>query len=868
MRITASSEHQRQRAASPLLRSKLRRPRVPEYFVVRPRLEAVLATVPTRPLTLVIAPAGSGKTQLLSNWAAHTTTRVAWLSLEETDGEPVVLWNGILAALDQLAPGGVGVAKELMLSGAPIDEVATALLDGLEGVTLDDAVLVLDDVHHVTDPSSAASLALFLQHLPAWLHVIVAGRTDPALPLDRLRIRDQVTELRFAELQFTPDESCEMLARLAPDLSVVEREESAVGTDGWAAGVQLVALSARSAQTTLSPFTGRGSSQLTEHYVWHEVLASGDPDVVDLLLGVSVVDRANGALAAAITERADAHELLVRAEAQGLFVFRLGAEGWFRMHPLVREALRSELVRSGRHRVHHERAARWFEDAGETVHALAQWLLAGRHRDALRLLAARSTELYDQGREDVIARTLEAIPRDVAVTDVPALIDFSVSHILGPRERFVETVRDAMWFAERDDQDHSPPLDALLAISLTMSGDWTRGREAASRAIAALGDTWWRDHAGRFAWNTAARGVALAECWEDDDPFVRDATIAMSRDPLRGFSLEGIRTLGHALAGRPVAALRVAAGVRPAAPTMSILRVELALAEGLALFELTDRERALAALQAIAQQPDEPRLYAPVAAMLALVDAAVDDGDTTTAALQVVQAEELVTVADAGPDLLDWVHRRATTVAILGGDITDARRRANQVTDAFWGPVSRARVALAAGDRAAAAAELATAAPRCPRHEVVRAVLDARAAVVPGEVDEHAARAAELASEHGLLRTLVADGRHLLPAFERAAWRLPEEWLSRLRLAMAPTSLVARLPTRDLPEHLTDRERDVLRLLPSRLTIAEIAKELYVSVNTMKFHLRVIYRKLGVNSREEAATVARSMAQMSSTTAR
>ncbi len=163
---------------------------------------------------------------------------------------------------------------------------------------------------------------------------------------------------------------------------------------------------------------------------------------------------------------------------------------------------------------------------------------------------------------------------------------------------------------------------------------------------------------------------------------------------------------------------------------------------------------------------------------------------------------------------------------------------------------------------------MATAAPRCTRHEVVRAVLDARAAVVPGEVDEHAARAAELASEHGLLRTLVADGRDLLPAFERAAWRLPEEWLSRLRLAMAPTSLVARLPTRDLPEHLTDRERDVLRLLPSRLTIAEIAKELYVSVNTMKFHLRVIYRKLGVNSRDEAAAVARSMAQMSSTTAR
>lgn len=865
---TGSVDSHRPRAVSALLRSKLRRPTVPAYFVVRSRLESALATVATRPLTLVIAPAGSGKTQLLSNWAAHAAVPVAWLSLEEVDGEPIVLWSGILAALDQLAPNGVGVARELMAGGAPIDEVVAGLLDGLEAVELDDAVLVLDDLHHVTDPSSVVSLALFLQHLPGWLHVVVSSRTDPALPLDRLRIRDQIAEVRFAELRFTLEESCEMLARLAPDLSEDQRETSAVGTDGWAAGVQLVALSARSARTTLSPFAGVGSSQLTEHYVWHEVLASGDPDVVDVLLGVSVVDRVNSALAAAITGQTDAHALLARAEAQGLFVFRLGTEGWFGMHPLVREALRSELVRSGRHRVHHERAARWFEDAGETVHALAQWQLAGRHRDALRLLAARSTELYDQGREDVIAHTLEAIPRDVAMTDVPALIDFAVSHILGPRKRFVETVRDATWLAERDDEDYSPPLDALRAISLTMSGDWTSGRDAACRALVSLGDSWWQDHAGRFAWNTAARGVALSERWEDDDPFVRDATIAMSRDPLRGFSLEGIRALGHALAGRPVAALRVAAGVRPAAPTMSILRVELALAEALALFELADRERALAALHAIAQQPDEPRLFAPVAAMLALADAAVDDGDPTTAALEVDRAEELVTIADAGPDLLDWVNRRATTVAILGGDDATARRRANEVNDPFWGPVSRARVELAAGDQAAAAAELVAAAPRCPRHRVVRMLLDARAAAPPGDAAEHAARAAELASEHGLLRTVVADGRELLPAFERAAWRVPEEWLGRLRLAMAPSSLATWPPTRDLPEHLTDRERDVLRLLPSRLTIAEIAKELYVSVNTMKFHLRVIYRKLGVKSRDEAAAVARSMSHMSSTTSR
>ncbi len=857
MGTTSSSQEDRRRNASPLLRSKLRRPRVPAYFVVRPRLEAVLSTVVARPLTLVVAPAGSGKTQLLSHWAAHTGLPVAWLSLEEIDDQPAMLWTGVIAALDQLAPASGDVARDLMTGGAPVDEVVSALLDGLENVAVEDAVLVLDDLHHVKDPSSTGSLAVFLQHLPSWLHVVVASRTEPSLPLDRLRVRDQVTEVRFAELRFTHDEARDVLGRLAPDASDEELAISAVSTDGWAAGVQLAALSARYARARLAPVGRLETSRLTEDYVWHEVLANGDAEIVDVLLAVSVVDRVSTALAAAITERPDAGELLARGEAQGLFVFRLSPDGWFRIHPLVREQLRSELVRSGRHQVYHERAARWFEGAGETVDALAQWLEAGRQREALRLVAARSTELYDQGREAIIAQTLEAIPREVAATDVPALIDFSVSHILGPRDRFVETVRDVVWHADRDEHDHSGSVDALQAISLTMSGDWTAGNDAANRSIATLGRSWWHDPAGRFAWNTAARGVALSERWDDDDRFVRDATIAMSRDPRRGISLEGIRALGHALAGRPVDALRVAAGIRPAAPAMSILRVELALAESLALLELSEGDRARAALHTIAEHPDDPRLFAPVGALLALTGAAVAEGDADAAASALERAEDLT--ASAGPDLRGWVSTRATSVAILSGDIGEARRRASTVTDPFWGPVSQARIELAVGDRTSAAAALVLAVPRCPRHHVTLHLLEARAASAPDDVVELAARAAELASEHGMLQTVVADGRELVHAFERAAWRVPEEWLHRLRLAMAPPRVGARLPTPDLPEHLTDRERDVLRLLPSRLTIAEIAKELYVSVNTVKFHLRVIYRKLGVNSREEAAVVARSL---------
>jgi LuxR family maltose regulon positive regulatory protein len=135
---------------------------------------------------------------------------------------------------------------------------------------------------------------------------------------------------------------------------------------------------------------------------------------------------------------------------------------------------------------------------------------------------------------------------------------------------------------------------------------------------------------------------------------------------------------------------------------------------------------------------------------------------------------------------------------------------------------------------------------------------------VPDEVVAHATHAAVVASTHGMLQTMVSDGRALIDTIEGAAWCVPGEWLHRLRLAMAPPTATPRLPSRHLPEMLTARERDVLRLLPSRLTLTEIAKELYVSVNTVKFHLRVIYRKLGVNSREEAAAIARSAPPVSS----
>jgi LuxR family maltose regulon positive regulatory protein len=187
-----------------------------------------------------------------------------------------------------------------------------------------------------------------------------------------------------------------------------------------------------------------------------------------------------------------------------------------------------------------------------------------------------------------------------------------------------------------------------------MQGDWTSAGSLAREALAEFGDNWWADPAGRFLWNTSARSVALSESWDDEDPLVRDATIAMSRDAERGLSLVGVRAMGQAMAGHPVEALRVAAGVRHAAASMSILRSELGIAEALARYELGD-PCGLEELRAIADAPTDLRFYCTIAAMLGLAQAAADAGDAQLAARELARAHALVAEEHGGPDLrTDW----------------------------------------------------------------------------------------------------------------------------------------------------------------------------------------------------------------------
>lgn len=852
-----------------LFRSKLRAPTTPEHLVRRPRLLELVGEATQAPLTIVLGPAGAGKTSLVADWAEEVDTPSAWLTLDEFDRDGPQFWTGVLAALETLVPGIGKDAATALQRPDSLNQAVAALLDDLEGEDRPTAVLVIDNAHLMDgDDETAASLRLFVQHLPPWLHVVLVTRRAPKLPIDRLRARGQLGEVHFAQLCFSIEEAEQMLSLLAPSLSDDQVAAAAARAGGWAAGIQLTALAERSARALPATVADRRDGDvLIEDYLWHEAFASESPELLSVLVDTAVVDRVNPELAHALTGRADAGDLLARAEARGLFTSRLGAGGWFEIHSLVREVMTAQLLRTAPARLaeQHVRAARWFEDAGEVPPALEHWLLAGRSDDALRLLSASTAGLYDTGREATIERTLASVAPSVATADLASLVEFAWCNLLVDRPRFLATVDQVMECVSRV-TDVGPTVRGrtamLRSFAATMQGDWAAGTRFAREAVLDLGDDAWQDFLGRFAWNMVARDLALSESWDDSGADACEVRNALVRDQERRLAFEGSRALGEALAGRPVDALRVAAGVRRAArvTNMTVLRAELSIAEAMAHRELGDRPSALEELIALAETRTEPIPYAQLLALLELTQDRLHEGDCDAADRAFGQAADLVERDFPGPGGSRWLARVGTLTALARGHLDEARRWAERVDDPFWSGVSTARVHLVERDHSSAASALATAAPRCVRHDVVLGLLRARVARTPEEAARFASAAVERAAANGLLQTVAAEGHDVLRLVELAAWRAPQPWLDRLRRAMPHIGTAyPRQPT--LVDALTDRELDVLRLLPSRLTLREIATELSISPNTLKFHLKLIYRKLGVGSRTEAAESARAMSE-------
>jgi LuxR family maltose regulon positive regulatory protein len=403
-----------------LLATKLQVPRSRPGLVARPRLADQLGEGLNRGLMLVTAPAGYGKSVLVSEWARSLAQPVAWLSPDGGDNDPVRFWRHVLAALDRVRPGIAGRVGPLAGPPPPpaYEPLVSALInDFAAGQDLSDVLLVLHDYHLISSEDVHASVRFLLDHYPSQLHIVLAGRSDPPLGLARHRGRGELSEVRAADLRFTVDEAAELLHHVLADIDLSAVAALTERTEGWAAGLQLAALSLR-AQPDIARFLAAftGSHRYVLDYLTEEVLGRQREDLRNFLLDTSVLDRLNGSLCDAVTGRGDSQKLLEEVDRSGLFVVQLDdVRGWWRYHHLFADLLRARLGQeSERVRRLHGNAAAWYERHGLADDAIHHALAAGEQEWAARLVEEHFDTVFNlRGEQATFQGWLPGLPEDL-----------------------------------------------------------------------------------------------------------------------------------------------------------------------------------------------------------------------------------------------------------------------------------------------------------------------------------------------------------------------------------------------------------------------------------------------------------------------
>ncbi|MDQ0989524.1 LuxR family maltose regulon positive regulatory protein [Streptomyces sp. V3I7] len=893
----------------PFLRTRFALPLRPATFLRRERLAAHLDEALRTPLTLVNGAAGAGKTLLVADWAASVGRPVAWLTTDAAGQRRGVFWAYVLQALrvcDAPVSGEIGFPADPERVDHGLLARLAAELSGRERP----ALVVLDAYDHVTDPEIAEQLEFVLHHAGQGLRLIIVTRTEPLLPLHRYRAAGDLTEIRGAELAFTPDEAAQLfeahgLRLPAPAVSaLVER------TGGWAAGLRLCALAALGQpdpETYLKEFEA-GRSAVAD-YLLAEVLKRRPVETQDLLLRVSVLERFRPDLADRLTGRTDAEPLLAELHRENAFVEDLG-HSWYRVHPLFGEILRAHLrVRApGLEPELHARAARWLRASGHLPETLAHGAAAGDWEFTARALVDDLalgrflTGLHSHDLAELFAG-MGPEPVSPATDLVRAARDLA----RGDLDRGTGWLRRAA-----DALDHRGRSDAGLgpdAGSTDPDGDAAYGLAAAQVGRALL-----ESFAARLtgAPDLAERAAATAEEWRRD---VRADLVGKHPevDALLLTHLGGTRLwagrLDHARAALSTVAERPdgAATALPAAAALCHLALIdyaegwIGRAERRALEAANGAERfglpgwpgsgiGRLVLAAVAVERDE---LDRAEALLdderdAREDAdAREDQDPLTAATRALVTARLLLArghlraaaqaaqpaASADP-LSPWAQGQAASIAaavhLAEGRPEAAAEVLGQAPDRQRQPacvLQEARVRLAQRDPGAALDLLDTL--RGP-HSQGRTgpALTVRATLVRAEA---AAQAGDLVTARGLLARALSRARRdslRRPFHEAGPWtrRLLDSappWQPAASRRTAPVPVVRPTGPEDaapppaLVEELSRRERDVLERLARVMSTEEIAADLHVSVNTVKTHLKSVYRKLAVNRRGEAVRRAR-----------
>jgi LuxR family transcriptional regulator, maltose regulon positive regulatory protein len=870
----------------PLLATKLYIPPPRPNAVPRPRLVARLNAGlghdqgAGRKLTLISAAAGFGKTTLLSAWVADCQLPVAWLSLDAGDSDPVRFLAYLIAALQTLAPGvGAGVLTALQAPQPPAQEaLLTALLNDI--ATIPHAfLLVLDDYHALDAPPVDQVLTLLLAHMPPRMHLVIATREDPPLPLARLRARDQLTELRAADLRFTPDETAAFLNQaMGLELAAAELATLEARTEGWIAGLHLAALALQGHTDTAGFVTDfSGNHRFVLDYLVEEVLHRQPAAVQGFLLRTAILNRLCGPLCDAVVQNAalSGQATLAELERANLFIVPLDNERrWYRYHHLFGDLLRQRLYQQQPDDVIalHIRASSWYEAHDLELEAFHHAAAANDVARAARLLEGRGMPLLFRGAAQPVLRWLTTLPTAVLdahpalwVTYASALL--FIQQVAGVEEKLqaAEAVvpDDTLDANERDLLGHIAVIRATVAVT---QHDAATIMAQAQRALAYLHPqnlpvrtavTWALGYASLLQGDRVAAAQAYREALAAGEAIGHFILTLMATMGL-GEIAEGANRLYRA-AEHYRRALTLAGD--PPLPVACVAHLGLARIH-YAWNDLEAAARHAAQSRRLAQQIEHTDRL--VAAELFLARLKLAQGDLDGAADLLAQIEPQI---DQPHMALQWPEYLAVQglLCLRQGKLAAAATLA-QTLDL---PLSRARVALAQGEPAAALAMLIAYRRQAEargwadeRHKAL--VLQAVAHQALGEQEMAIAVVTEaltLAAPDGLIRRFVDE----LPALERVLADVATHGGTSSFVARLLTSFAEAQPkhtdTPGLPlaEPLSERERDVLHLIAQGCSNREIGEQLCLALDTVKGHNRRIFTKLQVQRRTEAVARAREL---------
>ncbi len=897
---------------SPLVRTKLYVPRVRRNQVPRPRLSERLSRSTPPRLTLISAPPGFGKTTLLAAWldAASTADRpVAWVSLDEGERRPDSFWTYVVSALDAAAPGvGAGALPLLEAADPSIATVLATVLNELSALPagLD---LILDDYHLADGPEIATDVTFLVEHLPEQVHLVISTRADPDLPLARLRARGELVEIRASDLRFTLDEVTAYLNEvigLDLDASTIAALEGR--TEGWIAALQLAALSLQGREDVEGFVAGfAGDDRYVVDYLVDEVMARQPDAVRRFLLQTSVLDRLSGSLCDAVTGRSDSRTVLEMLDRSNLFVVPLDdSRQWYRYHHLFADVLRTHLVDERPDEVAqlHHHAGEWYDATGEPVAAIRHLLAAGDSERAADLAELAIPALRRDRQEATIRRWLDDIPPEVTRVRPVLAVGFIGALMAGNEFESVETrVEDVerLLAATGDEQSAEMvvvdtaelarlpgALEMYRAALALVRGDPSATIVHSERAIA-------RAAAGDHVVVAAASALSGLASWSSGD-----LTAAH-----RGYSsaADGLRRAGHlsdvlgcsiTLADIEITQGRLGAGWRTyqdglalaAREPDTVMRGTPDMVVGLSqiAFERNDLQTAadhLGRAEELGEHTGLPQL--PYRLRVSRAQLSESAGDLA-GALTLLEEAQRVYVGDFSPnvrpvpamrarllvtlgrhaDAVEWARDRGVTAE---DDVSYVREyehltlarillsphsaaRSQSTLEAAHQLLERLRVAAEEGGRVGTLIEILTL--QALSHLTEHGPRDIDRALVPLD------SALRLAEPEGYARVFVSGGARMTTLLKALvhrhdSWPYPRRLLDAFDHAGSASAATVS-PT--LVQQLSARELDVLRLLSSDLDGPAIARELVVSLNTVRTHTKNIYAKLGVNSRREAVSKA------------